>query len=436
MGKKLIIAGADFSQVAVASNTVPVTGLTINGASGSKTQRQVQLSVSYIPVDTTQRGVIWSVVSGDATITNDGLLTYNGHAGSATVLVMATSKKNSTVFVQASVSFAIPAVEAPIFSPAQGTYNQTQNVAINCATSGAVIYYTTDGSTPTTSSSVYSSPITVNANMTIKAIAVKNGENSEVAIASYIIEIPHTVTVNVSDGTDPVSGATVLLKKNGVDYSPSANVGGSYVFYVPDGTYTLSVAKQGFANHTEQVVVNGQDVVVVVVVKRNLLEKAIIAHANCMGSQHAPLYAVVTSSGSNIGAYIQAFTGQNRCSVILPRSEASNPNAWKGWNNYQSDIAAQSFASLLEWPADVEEIEIRLTNPNYFFDSGVCDSYGNNAANENSGWKQGGPNVVQTYKRSDYPLATHMGVWFKYQENSNWNNNATIESMGLSVMEK
>lgn len=57
---------------------------------------------------------------------------------------------------------------------------------INCSTSGATIYYTLNGNTPTTSSTQYSSPITLSAACTIKAIAVKSGmNNSSVASQTY-----------------------------------------------------------------------------------------------------------------------------------------------------------------------------------------------------------------------------------------------------------
>ena len=76
----------------------------------------------------------------------------------------------------------------PSFAPAGGTYTGTQSVTISCATSGASICYTTDGTAPTASSTPYTGAITVSSSKTIKAIAVRSGmANSAVASASYTI---------------------------------------------------------------------------------------------------------------------------------------------------------------------------------------------------------------------------------------------------------
>lgn len=84
-----------------------------------------------------------------------------------------------------------PTVATPIITPAAGTYTEAQTVTIT-AEEGATVYYTTDGSEPTTASAVYGEPFTISETMTINAIAVKEGlyNNSEVATADYIIEIP------------------------------------------------------------------------------------------------------------------------------------------------------------------------------------------------------------------------------------------------------
>ena len=65
-----------------------------------------------------------------------------------------------------------------------------QSVTLSCETQGATIYYTTDGTTPTSSSAVYSSAISVGETMTIKAIAIKNEIESALATAAYTINLP------------------------------------------------------------------------------------------------------------------------------------------------------------------------------------------------------------------------------------------------------
>ncbi|HEY3711847.1 MAG TPA: chitobiase/beta-hexosaminidase C-terminal domain-containing protein [Amycolatopsis sp.] len=77
---------------------------------------------------------------------------------------------------------------SPTFSPAGGNYAGAQTVTLTTATSGASIRYTTDGSTPTASSTLYSAPISVPTSRTISAIAIKSGSaNSPVTSATYTI---------------------------------------------------------------------------------------------------------------------------------------------------------------------------------------------------------------------------------------------------------
>lgn len=79
-------------------------------------------------------------------------------------------------------------VATPTFSPAPGTYENQVEVAISCATEDASIYYTLDGSEPSNSSTLYTTPIVLTNNTTVKAIAYKDGmQNSEIASAAYQI---------------------------------------------------------------------------------------------------------------------------------------------------------------------------------------------------------------------------------------------------------
>jgi sugar lactone lactonase YvrE len=77
----------------------------------------------------------------------------------------------------------------PVFSVTGGTYASRQSVSIECATTYSTIYYTTDGTTPTTSSNQYYGSIEVESSETVKAIAVSNGlGNSPVATVTYTIQ--------------------------------------------------------------------------------------------------------------------------------------------------------------------------------------------------------------------------------------------------------
>ena len=82
---------------------------------------------------------------------------------------------------------ALGYVSAPTFTPASGTtFTSSQKVTISCATAGAKIYYTTDGTEPTTASTLYNGAFTITTTTTIKAIAIKDGmTDSAVVTAKY-----------------------------------------------------------------------------------------------------------------------------------------------------------------------------------------------------------------------------------------------------------
>lgn len=88
-------------------------------------------------------------------------------------------------------------VATPTFSPEAGTYSEAQLVSISCATEGATIFYTIDGTNPTESSTEYTEAINIAETTTLKAIAMMEGYlNSEIASATYIIsEAPSLITI-------------------------------------------------------------------------------------------------------------------------------------------------------------------------------------------------------------------------------------------------
>jgi len=95
----------------------------------------------------------------------------------------------------------------PVFNPPAGIYVSTQplSVTISSLTAGATIYYTTNGSTPTTSSPVYSSPIILpldTTNLMIQALATATGQgNSAVVSATYSTEAKAVWISSVTPGS-------------------------------------------------------------------------------------------------------------------------------------------------------------------------------------------------------------------------------------------
>ena len=89
----------------------------------------------------------------------------------------------------------------PSFSPAPGSYLSAQMVALTDDTAGATIYYTTDSSTPTHSSAVYSKPISVAATTTIRALAASSGlSDSGIVAGVYNINPSGTTSINFGLG--------------------------------------------------------------------------------------------------------------------------------------------------------------------------------------------------------------------------------------------
>jgi hypothetical protein len=153
-------------------------------------------------------------------------------SSSETLQAIATASGSSTSAVGAAaytITSASPQAATPIFSPGSGTYASAQSVTISDATAGATIYYTTNGATPTASSTIYTAAILVSSTETLQAIATASGSStSAVAVATY--------TINLTVPAFTIGGTAVTVAPGATTGNASTNT------VTPSGGFTGNVA--------------------------------------------------------------------------------------------------------------------------------------------------------------------------------------------------
>jgi hypothetical protein len=174
--------------------TVPATNLSNTGitlASGHQIHAQITYNgsalvltltdeVTTATVTETYQVNLPAVVGG-----NTAYIGFTGGTGGS------SATQNILDWTYSVTTPAVVATATPVIGPAAGTFPTPTAVTISDATPNAVIYYTTNGTVPTTSSPVYTGPITMNASGTIQAIAqAPNYGVSGVVTSAYTIQAP------------------------------------------------------------------------------------------------------------------------------------------------------------------------------------------------------------------------------------------------------
>jgi hypothetical protein len=202
--------------ISISANTTLNAIAYLNGysdssvVSGSYVISSVCLAPTFAPVAGTyssNQTVVISTLSNGASIiyTTDGTTPSesNGTVFNGNVLANGQSVSISSATLLQAIAYGSGFTDSsvtsgqynfqcatPTFSKGTDSYNAIQTVTISDTTTGATIYYTTDGTTPTTASTPYTGAITVSVSETVNAIAVtSNYSNSSVATATYTISI-------------------------------------------------------------------------------------------------------------------------------------------------------------------------------------------------------------------------------------------------------
>lgn len=159
--------------------------------------------------------------------------------------IAVASGYSSSAEATAAYIINLPPAATPTLSVPTGTYTTAQTVTISDSTVGATIHYTTNGTTPTTSSPVYSGPITVTSTETLEAIATASGySTSAVASAAYTINLsgpdfsvtasPSSLTVTAGQsGTTTISVMPLNGFNTAVSFSCSGLLSGTSCSFSP-----------------------------------------------------------------------------------------------------------------------------------------------------------------------------------------------------------
>jgi hypothetical protein len=175
-----------------------------------------------------------------------------------------SSGYGNSLVVSATYNIASSVTAAPTFSLAAGTYKYAQTLTISDSTPGSVIYYTTNGTTPTTSSTVYSGPITVwsttPATEIVQAFATTSGYSaSPVTSATYVLmplvasptftpqagSYASTQLVTISTTTP---NATIYYTTNGSAPSTSSAIYSSPITVSASETIQAFAGSSGYGN--------------------------------------------------------------------------------------------------------------------------------------------------------------------------------------------
>ncbi len=206
-----------------------------------KLQRAGSVFTGYASPD----GVTWTDV-GSTTFVNLPDIMYVG----LEVCSHNNTVLNSTTFDNVSITQSqtgtLNAAAAPSISPNGGSYTSVQTVTLADTTPGATIYYTTNGTQPTTSSATYTGPITVSSSQTIEAMAVAPGYvQSATSSAAFTINLVPVVTSFTP--TSGKAGSSVVI--TGVNFTGATYVrfnGASTSFTVNSATQiTATVPSKG-----------------------------------------------------------------------------------------------------------------------------------------------------------------------------------------------
>lgn len=222
----------------IPSGTIPANGYKMVYCSGRNTVSGTQLHPAFRLTQTNNDWIILTLPNGNVMDSIQIVhMTKNDHSvgretnGAATWKLFTTPTPNAAN--SGAINFYTP---TPVFSIAPGFFGGAQSVAITCPDATATIRYTTDGSVPTTASTLYSGPVNIAATTVLRAKAFSVEQPSFTQSGTYFINVSHTVPIVSIAGAGGGSVASLLNGNSSL---------------TPQGFFELWEADQSFVDKGE-----------------------------------------------------------------------------------------------------------------------------------------------------------------------------------------
>jgi Legume lectin domain/Chitobiase/beta-hexosaminidase C-terminal domain/MBG domain (YGX type)/Right handed beta helix region len=341
--------------------TVSGTSLTVVGAGNCAVTASQPGNANYLAAGSVSRMIAVSpapltITASSATVTYGSPVppinpTYSGFVNGNTSASLAAAPVCTTSYTPtspvgsspsticsgaASPNYAIscvpgkvtvnPATQTPtpLISLPPGTYTSVQTATISDSAGGAIIYYTTDGTNPTTNSSVYAGPISIGNSMTLKAIALASASAiSAIAAADYTVNLP---AINFDSGFNPCAGMQLNGKTSIVGTALQLTDGGANEAASAFFSTPVNVAKFSTSFTLQQTAATGDGMMFVI---QNAAggAKTLGPTGSSLGYSYGPTQAgaILNSVGIKFDLYSNSGEGTNSTGLYLNGTQPTKP---------------------------------------------------------------------------------------------------------------
>ncbi len=362
------------------SGTFTVTGTNLTGAVSVSASTGFTVSPTSISAADAANGAMVTVTyTGTSTSDVTGSVTLSS-TGATDANVTLTARKEK------------PAM--PTFSPNGGNYDNGQSVSVSIThpANDVTIYYTTDGTDPTTSSTQYSGAITVSETKTLKAIAVYGGTwSSEVATAEFTFAAPsttcpimivfdknatYTLTGTGYHVSNPTNPSSVVTGSSTSGYVAEENDGIRFGSGSDTGSLTLNLTSP--YNKVKKVVISAKpyssdsDVTANVTVGNETLSNSItgsdFAEYTFNFNNSSASDVTISSTASRKRFYVESITIYYQCNdpnlTAFPNSISITDDNTSGGRTETFTVSGSNLTNDVTVSADASHSTSFLFNPN------------------------------------------------------------------------